>query len=693
MRFLSLAVGVFAVATFLVGLHDPDTMVFLLAGAALGCAVTTLLSQRLSAFLKVFVAIFATETIVFGAAFLVDQVGLWPKAYENYSLPETLPFGVALFGVFIYSISFIPIVRTMMAIADRYFGASSPTRAKIWPFPAFTIAQNRLAIASLVFLIVINQVEVAFDVRLNYFSNDFLNAMKNMDQGEFWHQLLFVFVPVVTANAIAIVMEYVVTSTFVIRWRRWLTGRYVSQWMTRGAHYQMALSASPADNPDQRISEDIQKYIDSLYSYSILALQNLTALVSFSVILWSLSTSITLPGLGVTVPGLLFWVALIYTAIGTILTHLIGRSLVPLNFAQQRREANFRFGLARAREYSEQIALLQGEDSEARAARGNFDEIFDNYMAIVHVRKKLTAFTFSFRQASVVVPRIIGAPFYFAGKFSLGAFQQITQAFNNVNENMNFFVTNYVALTEFRATLDRLTSFDQSIARAQALATREPRVHIERSEGADCEIPALTVALPNGRPLTRVENLKLAAREPALVVGPSGSGKSTLFRAIAGIWPFGDGKIAEPDANIMLLPQRPYIPIGSLRAAIAYPASPDKFADAAIREALSHVDLPALADHLDETDNWQMRLSGGEQQRLAVARALLAAPDWLFLDEATSALDEASEARIYTMIAKLLPETTLVSIGHRSTLAAFHKRRIELHPQINAATTVVEAQA
>ena len=688
MRALSIALAIFALIAAVAGYESHDLMTYVLAAASAGSAATTLLSPKLSAFLRVFKVIFGIETLVFGSADLVDELGFWPKAFADYTLPESLPIAVALFGILIFFIAKLPLVKRFMAIADPYFEATSRTRASMWPFGAFTVRQNRLAIAALVFLIVINQVEVAFDVRLSYFYNDFLNAMRNMDAHAFWFQLLAVFTPVVTLNAFAVVSEYVVTSTFLIRWRRFLTKSYIGAWMSPDAHYRMQLTGGQADNPDQRISEDIGKYTDGLYSYSVQALQNLTSLVSFAIILWTLSLGITIPGMGIAIPGLLFWIALTYTATGTILTHLIGRKLVPLNFEQQRREANFRFGLARSREYGEQIALLQGESREMASASANFDAVFDDYMSIVHVRKRLTAFTFAFRQASVVVPRIIGAPFYFAGKFNLGTFQQITSAFNSVNENMNFFVTYYVGLTEFKATFDRLESFDNSIQRAKGMSKQKPRVEVERGASPDCEISDVAIALPNGRPLVGVAALTLKAGEPALVVGASGSGKSTLFRAIAGLWPFSSGHIATPNSDLMMLPQRPYIPLGSLREAVAYPKSVDAYPVGAIEKAVTAVGLGQLVDQLDKSDLWQMRLSGGEQQRLAVARALLAEPAWLFLDEATASLDEKSEADLYHAITNELPQATLVSIGHRSTLEAFHKRRIVVTPHAGAAATV-----
>ena len=694
MRILSIAVAVFALAALLLGLHAPDVGVFLFSGAALLCAGATYLSRRISVFLRVFEVIFAVETIVFGAAYLVDVLGLWPAAYADYRLAGSLPLTVALFGSLVYLISHIPVVQKMTDIADPYFSERAPTVARIWPAPTFTVAQNRLAIAAAIFIILINQFEVALLVRLNFFSRDFYNALQDKNEGEFWGQLLKVFLPFAIVYIAALVIEYVVTSSFVIRWRRWLTAHYLGRWLGGGAHYPMALAGTPADNPDQRISDDIYGFIygggagTGIFGYSITVLSTLTTLVSFAIVLWTLSSGFPLPGTNIIVPGLLFWIALIYAAIGTGITHWIGRPLIRLFFRQQQFEANFRFGLARLREYSEQIALLRGEPVEERDGMRRFADIYDNYMSIVHVRKRLTAFTSTYDQISQYFPFIIGAPLYFLGKIQLGSLVQVARAFGQVNSSLTFFVSQYVGLADFKAVLDRLTTFDEAIDRARASLDRAKGLVHSSSPTADLALDKLQLRLPDGRTLTQIDSFAFKAGEATLLAGPSGAGKSTLFRAIAGIWPYGGGDIAKPQGTMMLLPQRPYIPMGPLRDAIAYPSPSDASSDEAIRKALLLVGLPALADQLDDRDNWQMRLSGGEQQRLAVARALLAAPGWLFLDEATSALDEASEAQIYHAIAQTLPKTTVVSIGHRSTLGAFHQRRVTLSPRVGEPATL-----
>ena len=540
-------------------------------------------------------------------------------------------------------------------------------------------------------------------MRFNFFQRDFGNAIQVADEAHrdaFWYQLLVIFVPLATIAIVAGIIEFFVASNFVLQWRRWMTASFTSRWLLHAMHYKLALRTDNTDNPDQRISQDVGGFINGsgtgvnsgnvgIYNYTIQLISSATNLVSFSIILWGISNALNAPIFGVRIPGFLFWVAVLYAVAATGVTQLIGRSLSKLYFRQQAVEANFRFDLARIREYSEQIALLKGEDREIDRADSVFDQVFRTIRRIIHVRTWLIAFNQFYSQISVIIPYVVVAPFYFAKIVDFGRFNQSADAFGNVNSAMNFFVDRYIGLADFSATIARLTTFEDSFDRAMAEDRKEPRLKTAVGTGPILSLPDVDIALPDGRKLAHVGDLALIPQESTLVVGPSGVGKSTLFRAISGLWPFGSGEIQQPaHAKLMLLPQRPYIPIGPLRDALAYPASAANFSDAELHAALSEVGLPSLVERLDDSDNWQMRLSGGEQQRLAVARALLARPDWLFLDESTASLDEQSEADLYRAIAKTLPNTTLVSIGHRSTLNAFHKRRIAFEPHEGAPATL-----
>jgi vitamin B12/bleomycin/antimicrobial peptide transport system ATP-binding/permease protein len=378
-------------------------------------------------------------------------------------------------------------------------------------------------------------------------------------------------------------------------------------------------------------------------------------------------------------PGFLFWVALIYAATGTLVTHVIGRSLVGLYFQRQQVEADFRFSLVRLREYSEQVALLSGEPTEQSLLKRRFGAVIVNYLALVDRRKKLLTFTASFAQLSTIIPYVFTAGFYFAGKIPLGVMTQTAGAFARVESALTFFINYYTSLAGFKSVVDRLTSFDAAIERAKALEASGPARAVVPTETEAMVLDHLLIALPDGRRIVEATDLAIKAGERVLLAGPSGSGKSTLFRVIAGIWPFGEGRIEIPaGAHVMVVPQRPYIPIGTLRAAIAYPAAADIYADDDIRQVLEAARLEFLAEDLDREDTWSQRLSGGEQQRIVLARAMLARPQWLFLDESTSALDEKLEGDLYRTLVERLPTTAIVSISHRSTLGAWHLRHIDM---------------
>ncbi|HVQ68698.1 MAG TPA: ABC transporter ATP-binding protein/permease, partial [Bradyrhizobium sp.] len=401
----------------------------------------------------------------------------------------------------------------------------------------------------------------------------------------------------------------------------------------------------------------------------------------FVVILWGLSAAapLVLYGIDFTIPGYLVLAALIYAIFGTALTQWIGSPLVTLDFNQQRLEADFRFNLVRVRENSEQIALLKGEPAERERLSERFSRVISNWYGIMSRTKRLTAFTQSYAQAAVVIPFALVSPAYFANKIQLGALTQTAEAFGKVQDALSFFVTAYRTMAEWRAVVARLDGFEGAIASAVTLPTEPGSIGMAQTATAEISLQQLLVNLPNGKPLVSADGFSLRAGERTLLTGPSGSGKSTLFRAVAGIWPFGEGAIAIPaNASLMMLPQRPYFPIGSLHAAIVYPGEPESFDQGQMRDVLAMVGLPQLGPRLKEEAHWNRMLSLGEQQRLGLARALLHKPDYLFLDEATASLDEPSEAALYSLLEAKLPDTTIVSIGHRSTLDAFHQRNISM---------------
>ena len=381
-----------------------------------------------------------------------------------------------------------------------------------------------------------------------------------------------------------------------------------------------------------------------------------------------------------TLPGYMVWAALAYAIAGTWLTNLIGRPLVRLNFNQQRYEADFRFSLVRFRENTEGVALYGGEADEMRSFRERFASVVRNWWDIMRQQKRLTWFTSGYGQAAIIFPILVAAPRYFRGEIPLGALMQTSQAFGQVQDSLSFIITSYTDIAEWRAVVLRLLGFERALARVRAEAAVEGVRHGTGAAGT-LSLDRVNLALPGGRSLMEDVSFDIQPGDTTLISGPSGAGKSTLFRAIAGIWPFGRGEIRLPrDGRVLFLPQKPYLPIGTLREVVSYPTPPAGVADGALREALQVVGLPELATRLDETAHWAQALSPGEQQRIAFARALVQKPDWLFLDEATSAVDEETEARLYSLLRERLPGTTVVSVGHRSTLRAFHARRLTVTP-------------
>jgi putative ATP-binding cassette transporter len=522
---------------------------------------------------------------------------------------------------------------------------------------------------------------VAIDVLINQWNARFYNALQDRDWDAFVSELTF-FCMLAAIFIVLAVYQLYLNQWLQIRWRTWMNRTYLDHWLTAANHYRMQLLGDAADNPDQRIADDVKLFVERTLEIGVGMLSAVVTLCSFVFILWSLSAQAPFHMFGyeVAIPGYLVWAALVYAIVGTTLTHLIGRPLIGLNFRQQRYEADFRFNLVRVRENSEQIALLEGEPAERSRLLDRFRLVITNWHGIMSRQKRLTFFTASYRQLSTVFPYIVVSPAYFAGKVQLGGLMQTASAFNSVQQSLSFFINVYRTLAEWRAVIERLEGFDRAIAEAQVAAYTPPVIEVLSREGQDSVvIDDLAVRLPAGPPLVAADDLTIADGDRVLVTGPSGSGKSTLFRAIAGVWPFGSGTVLVPkDARVMMLPQRPYFPIATLSAAISYPAERGTFTEQQIATALGAVGMPGLVARLDEEAHWNRMLSLGEQQRLGIARALLHAPDYLFLDEATASLDERSEAALYRLIYEQLPGATVVSIGHRSTLLAFHRRRLTL---------------
>jgi vitamin B12/bleomycin/antimicrobial peptide transport system ATP-binding/permease protein len=557
------------------------------------------------------------------------------------------------------------------------------TLATIWRLARpYFVSEDRWAGRALLGAVIAIELSiVAINVMLNQWNNRFYNALQERNWDNFVWELLF-FCALAAAFIVLAVYQLYLNQWLQIRWRRWMTQQYLGHWLDTANHYRMQLLGDSADNPDQRIAEDINLFVDRTLTLTVGLLSAIVTLFSFLTILWALSALAPLHLFGATfaIPGYLVWAALLYAVVGTVLTHLVGWPLVSLNFRQQRFEADFRFNLVRVRENSEQIALLGGETAERERLLDRFGRVVANFMLIMQRTKKLTFLTASYTQVSVVFPFIVISPAYFAGAVQLGGLMQTASAFTSVQTALSFFVNAYRQLAEWRAVIARLDGFNVAVAKAQSAATADTAIAVSpRADQDAVAIDELLVRLPEGAPLVAADGIDVEPGERVLLTGPSGAGKSTLFRAIAGTWPFGSGTVFVPKgAKVMALPQRPYFPIGTLAAAVTYPAEPGTFDSEALAEVVRAVGLPALAGRLHEEAHWNRMLSLGEQQRLGIARAILQAPDYLFLDEATASLDEAAEAALYRLLDERLKGTTIVSIGHRSTLSAFHRRGLTL---------------
>jgi vitamin B12/bleomycin/antimicrobial peptide transport system ATP-binding/permease protein len=538
-----------------------------------------------------------------------------------------------------------------------------------------------VALGLLAAVLALSFAQVWINVRLNSWRNDFYNTLQEYDRPGFFYQI-GLFAALAGSFVLIAVYQTYLQQVLQIRWRRWMTDVYLHEWLKNQTYYRLQLGADPTDNPDQRIAEDLALFPAQTLALSLGLLTNIVQAISFSFILWELSgpLALSLGALGeVTIPGYMFWAVIVYTIGGTWLAIRIGRPLIGINFDQQRFEADLRFSLVRLRENTESVAFYGGEEREFGTFWSRFGRVYGNFMALILRQRMLGFYSNGYGQAAVVFPYLLMAPRYFGERLALGMIQQVADAFIQLQGSLAYIVTSYADIANWQSIVRRLATFRDRVDQIQQ-AAEAPQPIVVAREGEGLEVRDLELDLPDGSVLRRDVALEAPAGQSLLITGPTGAGKSTLLRAIAGLWPYGHGRIQLDPKRAFFLPQKSYVPLGSLRDALLYPDTGAGVPAKKLVGVLKQVGLEHLSSELDTVDLWAQRLSGGEQQRLALARVLLAEPGVIFLDEATASLDESGQEMLYRLLRDLPWHPTIVSVGHRATLRQFHDRVFELTP-------------
>ena len=578
----------------------------------------------------------------------------------------------------------------LWVLSKPYWFAEERQALGLWG-RSVTVKESWIARGLLAVVVGLSVLIVYMSKLINAWNARFFNALQDKNAEAFWAELLY-WVVLVALFIVAFVYRLWLTQLLTIRWRRWLSEVYFRDWLADRTYYRMELTGQGTDNPEQRIEQDCATFCQQTLSISLGLLLQVMTLITFAAVLWNLSGAFVLPIFGgITIPGYMMWAAVAYALVGSVATYLIGRPLVRVNFELERFNADFRYRMVRIRENAESIALYRGEHDEERRLRSAFARIFETWWSLMTYTKRLAWLTSFYGQAASIFPIIVAAPQYFAGKIQLGVLTQTADAFGQVQGALSWFVDTYATLAAWKAGVDRLTTFSEAMVKAKK-AAQESDFQRSPQPTPELALRDVDVRLPNGSMLLEDVDVTIQQGESLLLRGPSGSGKTTLFRVLAGLWPFGRGRIGLPkDARVLFLPQKPYLPTGTLREVLSYPETPDHYTEEACREVLETCMLGHLVPRLAESANWSLVLSGGEQQRVAFARALLYRPNWLFLDEASSALDEPTERRMYELLAERLPGAAVISVAHRPTVAAFHKRQLVIDPAQHRVASVAGA--